>query len=254
MDEDIRDFLRKFSLVELTERGVLRGETPLLRGLSVSLLIALMKEHEVDRLTAQERNWYLTSDGEFSNPGSKDILQGQYENLDRHGNVFRNQNRHINPHWTGSLAYRSSLEDADEDGEDDECPQSLSLAEPPPGAGFGLERDLQRALRTNIVRLEQGLTITDGGSEKTVAAGRIDITAEDGQGNLVVIELKAGAAGPEAIAQLLAYMGTIENPGGAPVRGILVAYDFAPRVVHAAKAVPNISLKAYSLQFNFQDR
>ena len=85
MDEDVRDFLRKFSLGELTERGVLRGETPLLRGLSVPLLIALMKEHGVNRLTAQERNWYLTADGEFSNPGSKDILQGQYGNLDRHG-------------------------------------------------------------------------------------------------------------------------------------------------------------------------
>ena len=253
MDEDVRDFLRKFSLGELTERGVLRGETPLLRGLSVPLLIALMKEHGLNRLTAQERNWYLTADGEFSNPGSKDILQGQYGNLDRHGNVFRNQNRHINPHWTGSLAYRSSIKDADEDGEDDEGPQALSLSESP-GAAFGLERDLQRALRTEIGQLEPGLTITDGGSEKTVAAGRIDITAEDDQGNLVVIELKAGAAEPEAIAQLLAYMGTIENPGGTPVRGILVAYDFAPRVVHAAKAVPSISLKAYSLQFNFQDR
>ena len=254
MNEDVRDFLRKFRLGELTERGILRGEIPWLRGLSVPPLMALMKEHGVPRLVAQERNWYLTSDGEFSNPGSKDILQGHYENLERHGNVFRKQNRHINPHWTGSLAYRSSDKDDDEDGDDDGGLLQSSSFTDPPGASFGLERDLQRALRTNIVQLEPGLIITDGGSEKTVAAGRIDITAEDDQGNLVVIELKAGAAEPEAIAQLLAYMGTIENPRGTLVRGILVAYDFTPRVVQAAKAVPGISLKAYSLQFNFQDR
>ena len=51
-----------------------------------------------------------------------------------------------------------------------------------------------------------------------------------------------------------AYMGTIENLDGKPVRGILVANDFAPRLVQAAKAVPAISLKAYSFQFSFQDR
>ena len=108
MNENVRDFLRKFRLGELTERGILRRETPWLRGSSVPPLMALMKEHGVPPLVAQERNWYLTSDGEFSNPGSKDILQGHYENPERHGNVFRKQNRHINPHWTGSLAYPSS--------------------------------------------------------------------------------------------------------------------------------------------------
>ena len=117
-----------------------------------------------------------------------------------------------------------------------------------------MERDLQRALRTNIAQLEPGLTITDGGSEKTVDAGRIDITAEDANGSLVVIELKAGTAQPDSVAQLLAYMGTIENPSGRAVRGILVANDFAPRVAQAAKVVPNIVLKAYSFQFSFQDR
>lgn len=117
-----------------------------------------------------------------------------------------------------------------------------------------MENDLQRALRTNIAQLEPGLIVTDGGSEKTVDAGRIDVTAEDPNGNIVVIELKAGTAQPTVIAQLLAYMGTIENPADKPVRGILVANDFAPRVVQAANAVPNITLKAYSFQFSFQDR
>jgi hypothetical protein len=50
---------------------------------------------------------------------------------------------------------------------------------------FGLERDLQIALRRNIDQLEPGLKIVDGGTERTVEAGRIDITAEDEENKLV---------------------------------------------------------------------
>ena len=46
-------------------------------------------------------------------------------------------------------------------------------------SAFGLERDLQKALRANIGQLETGLKIVDGGTEKNAPAGRIDITAED---------------------------------------------------------------------------
>jgi RecB family endonuclease NucS len=52
---------------------------------------------------------------------------------------------------------------------------------------FGLERDLQEALRKNIEQLESGLTIVDGGKEHIVESGRIDITALDQSGTKVVI-------------------------------------------------------------------
>ena len=123
-------------------------------------------------------------------------------------------------------------------------------------SSFALEKDLQRTLRHNIEQLETGLSIIDGGTERTVDAGRIDITAKDGDGNLVVIELKAGTAGMDSIGQILSYMGSIENPEGKGVRGILVAYDFDRRLEMAAKATPNVSLMAYAVpvQFTFQDR
>ena len=47
---------------------------------------------------------------------------------------------------------------------------------------FSLEKDLQRALRTNIEQIEKGLKVIDGGNEKITEAGRIDITAEDDNG------------------------------------------------------------------------
>jgi RecB family endonuclease NucS len=116
---------------------------------------------------------------------------------------------------------------------------------------FGLESDLQEALRGNIGQLEAEMKVIDGGKEKTVASGRIDITAEDKQGNTVVIELKAGTADHKAIGQLLSYMGDLMNDG-KQVRGILIAGDFSPRAIAAARAVPGIVLRQYAFQFSFQ--
>jgi RecB family endonuclease NucS len=118
---------------------------------------------------------------------------------------------------------------------------------------FGLERDLQIALRSNIEQLEQGLNIIDEGKELTTEAGRIDITAEDRQGAIVVIELKAGTANPDCIAQTLSYMGAIREKEQRPIRGILVAGDFPSRTVFAARAVPNLKLMKYTFKFSFEE-
>jgi len=116
---------------------------------------------------------------------------------------------------------------------------------------FGLESDLQEALRANIGQLEGEMKVVDGGKEKTVASGRIDITTEDKQGRTVVIELKAGTADHKAIGQLLSYMGDLMTDG-EPVRGILVAGDFTARAIAAARAVPTVRLEKYSFKFSFE--
>lgn len=118
---------------------------------------------------------------------------------------------------------------------------------------FSLERDLQDALRTNISQLEPDLKIADGGKERVTDAGRIDITATDKKGGLVIIELKAGTAKTKAISQLLAYMGAVAESDKKPVSGILIAGDFEKNAVWAASAVPNIQLKKYSYKFSFKD-
>ncbi len=117
---------------------------------------------------------------------------------------------------------------------------------------FGLERDLQTALRSDIGQLEPGLRVADDGLELKVESGFIDILALDKEGVWTVIELKAGTARPDAIAQILGYMGCIASEKGGQVRGILVAADHSSRVVFAAGAVPNLSLKKYRYRFDFE--
>jgi len=144
----------------------------------------------------------------------------------------------IKAHMTmGSYEVESSKEEADELTEATE-------------ATFGLERDLQEALRENSEQLESGLSVIDGGKEMTTEAGRTDIVAEDAEGTTTVIELKAGTAPPKSLTQLLAYMEAVEK--GEAVRGILVAEDFHDRILHAAKAVPNVQLQKYRFEFSFR--
>ena len=118
-------------------------------------------------------------------------------------------------------------------------------------ATFGLERDLQHALRDNIEQLEHGLKVTDGGKEQKVDSGFIDITAQDHTGTTVVIELKAGTADRETIGQILGYMGDLQRHSAKPVRGIIVAGDFTVPTVSALGALPSLQLRKYGFSFSF---
>lgn len=84
---------------------------------------------------------------------------------------------------------------------------------------------------------------------------------EDGQGALVVVELKAGVAKDAALGQVLGYIGAIKREmtadgeyAGRPIRGIMVAKEFSDRVRHASLALPNLRLVSYAIQFTFEDR
>lgn len=148
----------------------------------------------------------------------------------------------------GDTSYADNiLNDFSESGGASSSDEAEDIAE----IKFSLERDLQSALRANIEQLESGLSIVDGGKETTTEAGRIDITAKDPSGQTVVIELKAGTASPATIAQVLAYMGGFADQSTTGVRGLLIASDFHPRVILAARAVPNLQLKRYAFQFSF---
>ncbi len=122
------------------------------------------------------------------------------------------------------------------------------------GQRIGLERDMQAALRIEIAQLDPGLTIIDDGAERSVDSGFIDITARDASGTTVIIELKAGPAGQRAIAQILSYMGDVaaEEESGN-VRGILVASSFDAKAKAAARMVPSLILRKYSVRFLFSD-
>ena len=235
--KNIREFLESLPEEELKERGILRGLSNQLKGLSLGPLIFLMQEHGVERLEYPPRNWFLDIQGNFKNPGSEELKEGKVTDLSNPGSVFNLTNTILNPYYQGigtATEVEKKLEEAEE-------------------ITFRLERDLQLVLRRNIEQLELGLEVVDGGSERTVEAGKIDITAEDTEKKLVVIELKAGTAKPESIAQILAYMSSLSQEEQRSIRGILVAAGYHPTVILAAKSVPNLQIEEYSFSFTFRD-
>jgi len=155
----------------------------------------------------------------------------------------------IKPSDDGDISFVDEILGKPSDTEEDLSPEEAIEAA---DVTFGLERDLQAALRANIDQLESGLMVIDDGKERVTEAGRIDITAKDSRENIVIIELKAGTATPQVIAQVLAYMGAVAETDDKPVRGILVAGDFHKRVVLATRAVPNLQLRRYSFKFSFE--
>ena len=115
---------------------------------------------------------------------------------------------------------------------------------------FGLERDMQDALRASIDQLDPDLRIVDDGKERHVEAGFIDILAEDKDGSMVVIELKSGEAPTDSVTQVLSYIGSLKDESDQAVRGVLIARGFSTRVRLAARAA-GIELVEYGYSFTF---
>jgi RecB family endonuclease NucS len=125
-----------------------------------------------------------------------------------------------------------------------------------PGWQKRRENALEKALRSDIRRLESGLTIADV-EERVVSytrfdsdgqkskPGRIDIRGTDKRGATVIIELKAGKAGRRAIGQILGYRGALMGPK-KPVRGFLIAKRFSPQGRAAARCVCALELRKIS--------
>jgi len=168
------------------------------------------------------------------------------------GNVRNNLSSYRNATERYCKFRRETAGDEDLSGIFNHPPRDEEEAKNDHGQLFGLERDLQAALRRTIEQLEPGLEIIDDGAERSVSSGFLDITARDSGGSIVVIELKTGTARQKAVAQILSYMGDIadEEPD-AEVRGILVAGDFDNKARAAARVVPTLSLQAYKVNFEF---
>lgn len=177
------------------------------------------------------------------NPSRMQIEKSVYDTLSSCRTHIRTYARFKDDPGANELAAENAMEVAGE-----------LLRERREGKQFEVERHLQDELRHEITQLETGLEIIDGGAERSVDSGYIDITAKDTDGKLVVIELKRGRAKRDSIGQLLGYMGDlkIEEPE-TEVRGILVAADFDQSCVSAQAVVHGLSLKRYSFSFQFED-
>ena len=94
----------------------------------------------------------------------------------------------------------------------------------------GSEAQMQASLARNPEWIEEGLEVLE--VELPVGVGGIDLYARDREGRLVIVELKRGRAGHQAVHQLERYVRRVSEATGQEVRGILAA----PEVTEPARA------------------
>jgi hypothetical protein len=219
---------------------------------------------QINRVKKVEES-YGSLDEHFANGSYQDVIDSlDYSTNDERANKPNpskirfegNIRNNLQSYKNAAERYRKFLNDTGFQGtpskvEDSNANMSIPSTEESIQQRFSLERDMQAALRRNISSLDPSLKIIDDGAERAVNSGFIDITCDDGKA-IVVVELKAGKADARAIGQILGYMGDLqEEEGGRLVRGILVAHDFDQRTKAAARVVPALALKKYSIEFKF---
>jgi len=190
---------------------------------------------------------YSTADERQNKPNPSKIPLGANANIRNNLQSYKNAVVRYRKFLNGDHSLNGSS--VQERSKDVDAP---SVSEESTKQRLHLERDMQEALRLNIQSLEPSLKIIDDGAERSVESGFIDITCDDGE-SIVVVELKAGKADSRAVAQVLGYMGDMQGEEERPVRGILVAHDFDQRTKSAARVVPTLKLKKYSIEFKFSD-
>ena len=130
-------------------------------------------------------------------------------------------------------------------------------------AYFALESQLQEFIATNLERISiNGMKLKLfkdqagqlGKEYRTSDGKRIDILAVEDNGNFVVFELKKGRSPYNAIGQLASYMGWVmETVGkGKKVRGVIVAREIDDTLRYSIRAVPDISLFEYEIDFKLK--
>ena len=129
------------------------------------------------------------------------------------------------------------------------------------GRVFAKEQHLQDYLVQNLDDIEEGLILFEDGENSGVeypAGGRrIDILAQDKNGDLVVIELKVSRAYDRVLGQIQRYMGWVKEfiaNDTQAVRGIIIASDISEDLRLACSLPSNqVSLREYSLTFSLQE-
>lgn len=92
---------------------------------------------------------------------------------------------------------------------------------------MGTERQVQEALRRRPDAIEEGLRRVK--REVRTDAGDIDLFAQDGEGNVVVVEVKRNP-GFESAEQLDRYVREVKESYGDRVRGVLAAPSISSRL------------------------
>lgn len=127
---------------------------------------------------------------------------------------------------------------------------------------FYMEKQLEDFIIHNWSNTELGkkydLIVNDGelvSQQYSTDIGKIDILAKEKESNnYVVIELKKNQTSDDTVGQVTRYMGWVmENKKAKSVKGIIIAAEFDKKLEYALRAVPNIDVFLYQVDFKLKE-
>jgi len=87
-----------------------------------------------------------------------------------------------------------------------------------------------------------------------IAAGRLDLLFEDEKGNLVIVEVKLGKIGRDALRQIRSYVHELRNTEpGREVSGILVCSGIMPAYESDLRKQADIRILVYGWDLKVRD-
>ena len=122
---------------------------------------------------------------------------------------------------------------------------------------FAYERDLQTTLCAQIAELFPGYKIfgeSNLGVEYSIGGRRIDVLLENNKtGELLVVELKSGAADFRVFGQISMYLGLLKNqfPERA-ISGVIVAGSIEDSLRQACSTTDKVELRIYRMSIELE--
>jgi len=110
-----------------------------------------------------------------------------------------------------------------------------------------IEKDIERFIKENPSRIGEplGKSLKQPRSQQPTGEGRIDVLFEDERDNPVVVELKVGEIGRDAVTQLRRYMKWINEQTGKEVAGVIVCAGVMPTFEKDLGALKDIRILRY---------
>lgn len=114
--------------------------------------------------------------------------------------------------------------------------------------GEVIEKDIEEHLARNPTLLGKGLKLKD--RQLPLAVGRIDLLFEEQNGALLLVEVKIGRIGRDAIAQVEGYMAELRHFQHHPVRSAIVCAGVMPAFEEDFRKKRSINILIYGWDLN----
>lgn len=109
--------------------------------------------------------------------------------------------------------------------------------------GETLERDIEQYIAHNPGLLGEGLKLSN--QQQWIGEGRLDLLLEDSRGNWLVVEIKYGRIGRDALQQARAYVNDLRKETDRKVSGAIVCAGIMPAYEDDLKKQKDIQIFVY---------